>query len=498
MLMRSTPAAFVPSEDMGAIMADIALPPSASTERTEEIAAEIEKIASTIPEIRSILKITGRGMISGAGSNYGMVIMNLRHWDDRKGTGQDVGSIIGQLFAKTSGIRDARVVFFAPPTISGFGISSGFEFQLQDRTGGDIASFYKVSTDFLAALSERPEVQYASTSFSPNFPQYLIDVNVSKVKEAGMTVNEILSALQGYYGGVYASNFNQFGKQFRVMYQAEPGYRANPETLNNIYVRNSSGAMAPITGFITLEKVYGPQVITRFNLFTSIGVNGAPNMGFSSGDAIIAVEEVASQVLPAGYSYEFSGMTREEITAGGQTVFIFLLVIVFVYLLLSAQYESYLLPLAVLLSLPMGLTGTLIFANLFGISNNIYLQITLIMLVGLLAKNAILIVEFALDRRRQGMPLVQAALEGAEARLRPILMTSFAFIFGLVPLMLSSGAGANGNRSIGTGAIGGMLIGTVLGVFVIPVLFIIFQSFQERLRLKPSPPAETPRGSIEP
>lgn len=497
LLMRTTPAAFVPSEDMGSIMADIALPPSASTERTAEIASQIEEIASTIPEIRSILKITGRGMISGSGSNYGMVIMNLKHWDERKGDGQDVESIIGQLFAKTSGIRDAKVVFFAPPTISGFGISSGFEFQLQDRTGGDIASFYKVSTDFLTVLSARPEVQYASTSFSPNFPQYEIDVNVSKVKEAGMSVNDILSALQGYYGGVYASNFNQFGKQFRVMYQAEPAYRANPETLNNIYVRNSNGAMAPITGFITLEKVYGPQVITRFNLFTSIGVNGAPNMGYSSGDAINAVEEVAAEVLPAGYSYEFSGMTREEISAGGQTVFIFMLVIMFVYLLLSAQYESYLLPLAVLLSLPMGLAGTLMFANLFGVSNNIYLQITLIMLVGLLAKNAILIVEFALDRRRQGMPLVQAALEGSEARLRPILMTSFAFIFGLIPLMLSSGAGANGNRSIGTGAIGGMLIGTILGVFVIPVLFIIFQSLQERLRSRPNPSSGTPSGNTE-
>ena len=485
-LMRTTPGAFVPSEDMGSVMADIALPPSASTERTEEITAQIEKIAATIPEISNILKITGRGLISGAGSNYGMVIMKLKNWDERKNDAQDVGSIIQQLFAKTSGIRDARIVFFAPPTISGFGISSGFEFQLQDRTGGGIASFYKVSNDFLSALSARPEVQYASTSFSPNFPQYQIDINVSKVKEAGITVNDILSVLQGYYGGVYASNFNQFGKQFRVMYQAEPSYRANPETLNNIYVRNSAGAMAPISGFITLEKVYGPQVITRFNLFTSIGVNGAPNAGYSSGDAIAAVEEVAAQVLPVGYSYEFSGMTREEISAGGQTVFVFILVIMFVYLLLSAQYESYLLPLAVLLSLPMGLAGTLIFANLFGVSNNIYLQITLIMLVGLLAKNAILIVEFAVDRRRQGMQLVQAALEGAEARLRPILMTSFAFIFGLIPLMLSSGAGATGNRSIGTGAIGGMLIGTLSGVFVIPILFIIFQSLQEKLRSKPT------------
>ena len=426
-------------------------------------------------------------MISGSGSNYGMVIMKLKPWDERKNKSQEVKAIIGQLFAKTSGIRDAKVIFFAPPTLSGFGISGGFSFQLQDKAGRDIASFYKVSTDFIAALNQRPEIQYASTSFNPNFPQYQIDVNVAKVKQAGLTVNDILNTMQGYYGGVYASNFNQFGKQYRVMYQADPSFRANPESLNNIYVRNAAGTMAPITGFITLEKVYGPQSIARFNLFTAIAVTGAPNEGYSSGDAINAIEEVAAATLPAGYGYEFSGLTREELSAGGQTVFIFILIIIFIYFLLSAQYESYLLPFSILLSLPVGLAGALIFANLFDISNNIYLQITLIMLVGLLAKNAILIVEFALDRRRKGMPLIQSAIEGAEARLRPILMTSFAFIFGIMPLMFASGAGANGNRSIGTGAVGGMLIGTLIGVFVIPALFIVFQSLQEKISGAPSP-----------
>ena len=304
---------------------------------------------------------------------------------------------------------------------------------------------------------------------------------MAKAKEAGLSVNDILSTMQGYYGGVYASNFNQFGKQYRVMYQADPAFRANPESLNNIYVRNASGTMAPITGFITLEKVYGPQSIARFNLFTSIGVNGSPNPGYSSGDAIKAIEEVAATSLPVGYGYEFSGLTREELSAGSQTVFIFMLIIVFIYFLLSAQYESYLLPFAILLSLPVGLAGAFLFAKIFGVSNNIYLQITLIMLVGLLAKNAILIVEFALERRRKGMPLIQAAIEGAEARLRPILMTSFAFIFGILPLMLASGAGAAGNRSIGTGAVGGMLIGTLVGIFVIPTLFIVFQGLQEKI-----------------
>ncbi|WP_026259884.1 efflux RND transporter permease subunit [Segetibacter koreensis] len=487
-LMKTTPTGFVPNEDMGTVMSDISLPPGASMERTDEVTKEIGAIAATIPEVENILRISGRGMLSGTGSNYGMVIMRLKNWKEREGKGEDVQSIIGKMFAKTAGIRDARVVFFAPPTIQGFGATGGFEFQLQDKSGGDITTFSKVSTDFLGALNKRPEVQFASTSFNPNFPQYQINVNVARVKEAGLTVNDVLSTMQGYYGGVYASNFNQFGKQYRVMYQAEPAFRANPQGINNIYVRNANGTMAPISEFISLDRVYGPQSISRFNLFTSISVNGSPKPGYSSGDAIKAVREVAAQTLPAGYGYEFSGITREELSAGGQTVFIFTLVLIFVYFLLCAQYESYILPFAVLLSLPIGLCGAFIFASLFGINNNIYLQITLIMLVGLLAKNAILIVEFAVERRRQGMPIVQAATEGAQARLRPILMTSFAFILGLVPLMTASGAGATGNRSIGTGAVGGMLIGTIFGVFVIPVLFIIFQTLQEKISGPPKEP----------
>ncbi|TDH24165.1 efflux RND transporter permease subunit [Segetibacter sp. 3557_3] len=488
LLMETTPTAFVPNEDMGAVMSDIALPPGASLERTDEVTKEIEKIAQTVPEVQTILRITGRGMISGVGSNYGMVIMRLKPWSERSDKGQDVQAIIGRMFAKTAAIRDAKVIFFAPPTIQGFGTTGGFEFQLQDRSGGDIPRFSKISTDFIAALNKRPEIQFASTSFNPNFPQFQINVNVARVKEAGLAVNDVLSTMQGYYGGVYASNFNQFGKQYRVMYQAEPSFRANPEGLNNVYIRNAAGTMAPITEFISLERVYGPQSISRFNLFTSIGINGSPKPGFSSGDAIGAVREVAAQVLPTGYGYEFSGMTREELSAGGQTVFIFMLVLVFVFFLLSAQYESYILPFAVLLPLPIGLAGAFVFAWLFGVTNNIYVQITLIMLVGLLAKNAILIVEFAVERRRSGMELVQSALEGAQARFRPILMTSFAFILGLVPLMMASGAGATGNRSIGTGAVGGMLIGTVFGVFVIPVLFVIFQGLQERISGPPKQP----------
>jgi HAE1 family hydrophobic/amphiphilic exporter-1 len=485
--MKATPTAFVPSEDMGGVMSDIALPPGASLERTEEVTVEIAKIAKTFPEVENVLRITGRGLISGVGNNYGMVIMRLKPWAQRSGKGHDVQTIIGKMFAKTSGIRDAKVIFFGQPTIQGFGMSSGFEFQLQDKSGGDIAKFTKVSNDFLAALNQRPEIQYASTSFNPNFPQYQINVNVAKVKDAGLMVSDVLLTMQGYYGGIYASNFNQFGKQYRVMFQAEPEFRANPASLNTVFIRNGRGIMAPITEFITLEKVYGPQSISRFNLFTSIGVNGAPKPGFSSGDAIRAVQETAASVLPNGYGYEYSGMTREEMSAGGQTAFIFLLVLLFVYFLLSAQYESYVLPFSVLLSLPIGLAGALIFVWMFGITNNIYVQITLIMLVGLLAKNAILIVEFALERRRRGMQISQAALEGAQARLRPILMTSFAFILGLVPLMLASGAGSEGNRSIGTGAVGGMLIGTLFGVFVIPALFVIFQSLHERISGSPQP-----------
>jgi HAE1 family hydrophobic/amphiphilic exporter-1 len=479
--MNTTPKGFVPNEDLGTIMSDISLPASTSQERTNEVIAQIDSIVHAVPEVKNSIRVVGRSMISGSGSSYGMVISRLKPWNERT---RDVKQIIGELFAKTASIKGAKVIFFAPPTIQGFGTSGGFEFQLQDKTGGDINKFNAVGNDFLAALSKRPEIQYASTSFNPNFPQYQIDVNVATVKQAGLTVTDVLSVLQGYYGGVYASNFNKYGKQYRVMFQADAQYRANQASLNNIYVRNASGKMAPVSEFITLTKVYGPQAISRFNLFTSIAVTGNPNNGYSSGDALKAVQEEAAIHLPVGYGYEFSGLSREEMSSGSQTIFIFLLCVVFVYFLLCAQYESYILPLAVLISLPIGLAGVFIFDKIFGIDNNIYTQITLIMLVGLLAKNAILIVEFAVDRRRKGMSIVNSAINGATARLRPILMTSFAFILGLLPLMLSTGVGAAGNKSIGTGAVGGMLIGTIFGIFVIPALFIIFQTLQEKVSNK--------------
>ncbi len=477
-MMKTTPSAFVPSEDQGTVFANISLPPSASMERSDIIAKRVDSIAKTIPGVKNTLRIVGQNFTAGAGSAYSMVIVKLYPWDQRD---LSVDDVIGQLFAKTSGIREASIFFISPPTIQGFGQSGGFEFQLQDKGGHTTADFYKVNNEFLAKLAERPEIQYATTPFNPGFPQYMMDINLAKAKDAGVSVNTILSTMQGYYGGLYASNFNKFGKQYRVMVQASPEFRANTEGLNKIFVRNSAGNMAPITEFVKMTRVFGPESISRFNLFTSISITGAPKPGYSSGDAIKAIQEVAAENLPAGYGYEFSGLTREELASGSETIFIFILCLVFVYFLLSAQYESYILPFAVLFSIPFGLAGAYLFSIIFKLNSNIYLQISLIMLIGLLAKNGILIVEFALDRRRKGLPVVQAAIEGAVARLRPILMTSFAFILGLVPLMFASGAGAVGNKSIGTGAVGGMLIGTILGVFVIPVLFIIFQNLQERI-----------------
>ena len=486
-LLKVTPAGFVPNEDQSFIMADVSLPPASSLERTTAIANHVVDIARQQPEMNSVVRIAGSGIMSGGnGGSYGSLFMNLKPWDQRKGDQHSVGAVINNLFGATAGIKGARVFFMAPPTLEGFGFTSGFEFQVQDRTGGDINHFSDVTNRFLAALNQRPEIQYATSFFNTNFPQYEVEVNVAKCKESNISPATVLNTLQGYYGSIYASNFNEFGKQYRVMIQADAAYRSDVESLDKIFVRTGTGglgtgAMAPITEFVNLKRVYGPEFINRFNLFTSIAVSGAPKPGYSSGDAIKAIQETAAKTLPVGYGYEFSGLTREELSSGSQTMLIFILCLIFVYFLLSAQYESYILPFAVILSLSIGLAGAFIFANIFGVQNNIYLQITLIMLIGLLAKNAILIVEFAVTRRRSGESIVQAAVDGAVARLRPILMTSFAFIFGIMPLMVSSGAGAEGNRSIGTGAVGGMLIGTVFGVFVIPALFILFQSLQERI-----------------
>ncbi|MFD2570435.1 efflux RND transporter permease subunit [Spirosoma soli] len=484
-LMSTTPSSFVPNEDQGTIFALISLPPASSMERTAAITDQVDSIAHTIPAVANTLRIVGQNFIAGTGSAYSMVIIKAKLWDERPD--EPLARIIAEIMGKTSSIRGASIFCISPPTVSGFGTSGGFEFQIQDKSGGTSAQLYKVSQTFLAALAKRPEIQYATTAFNPNFPQYQLDVNVAKCKEAGVAVNAVLGAMQGYYGGLYASNFNQFGKQYRVMVQADYRYRASEQGLSEIYVRTATNAMAPISEFVSLTRVYGPESVSRFNLFSSASVTGAPNPGFSSGDAITAISEVAAQTLPVGYGYEFSGITREELNSGSQTTYILILCIVFVYFLLSAQYESYLLPFAVLLSLPIGLSGTFLFDKIAGIDNNIYTQICLIMLIGLLAKNAILIVEYALARRRAGMDQVEAAVSGAGARLRPILMTSFAFICGLLPLMFASGAGAVGNRAIGTGAVGGMLIGTLCGVFVIPALFFIFQSLQERISGPPKP-----------
>lgn len=486
-LFKTTPSGFIPTEDRGGIMVDISLPPGSTLEQTQRIVNEYDSIVGSMDIVKERMNVVGYSLLNGvAGGSYAFSIIKLQDWGERKDASQSVDAVIGQLFGKTAGIKDANILFFTPPSVSGFGASAGFEMKLQDKADNSWLEMSSVSNEFLQALNARPEIQYAMSSFNPNFPQYQLDINLEKIKDAGLSVSEIFNTLQGYYGGLYTTDFNRFGKQYRVMIQAKPEDRETPETLNSVFVRNANNESVAISQFVSLKRVYGPEFVSRYNLLKAINITGKSNPGYSTGDAIKAIEEVAADHLPKDYGYEFSGMTREEILAGGQSTWVFVLSLIFVYFLLAAQYESYILPLSVLFSLPVGVAGAIWFVDLAGLENNIYFQVSLIMLIGLLSKNAILIVEFALQRRRHGLSLYESAIQGAKARLRPIIMTSFAFIFGMLPLALAGGVGAVGNRSIGTGAAGGMLIGTMVGVLVIPVLFVIFQSIQEKVGHKPS------------
>ena len=494
--MKVTPTGMVPTEDTGTIMGAVTLPPGTSQERAQEIFDRVDSLVASDPAVQSRTIIAGYSFIGGQGPGYGSVIIKLKPWEERSML-QNADMVYATLFMRAQKvIKDAQVLFFAPPMIPGYSASSDIELNMQDKTGGSLEHFQKVVNDYMSALQSRPEVNSAQTTFNPSFPQYQLDIDAAACKKAGISPSSILTTMQGYFGGLYASNFNRFGKMYRVMIQAEPDATKNLESLNSIKVRNGN-EMAPITQFVSLKKVYGPDIISRFNLYTSIKVMVAPASGYTSGQALQAISEVAKENLPAGFSYELGGMAREEASSSGSaTGLIFVLCFVFVYLLLSAQYESYILPLAVLLSVPFGLMGSFVFVNGFAalgsipalkmilgtMSNDIYMQIALIMLMGLLAKNAILIVEFALDRRKQGMSISWAAVLGAAARLRPILMTSLAMIIGLIPLMLAMGVGAHGNRTLGASAIGGMLIGMIFQIFIVPVLFVVFQWLQERFK----------------
>ena len=484
LLMRSTPSALVPNEDTGTFFVMIDMPPGTSQERTLEVMHKVDGILSQIPAVEYRQMIDGYSFIAGAGPTYGTFIVKLKDWSKRDKKTESVDAIIGMVYGMTSKlITDGRVIAFAPPMITGYSVTNGFELKMQDKTGGDINNFFAIVQNFLAQLNAQPEIQMAYTTFNPTFPQYKIDIDAAKAQQAGLSTSTILSTMQGYFGSMYVSNFNRFGKIYRVMMQAPPEARVSMESLKNIKVRSANGNMASLENFVTLEKVYGPDLLNRFNLFTAIAVTGNPAEGYSSGQALAAVERVAAETLPTGFGFEYAGMTREEggSSSSNATALIFGLCLLFVYLLLSAQYESYIIPWAVILSIPFGLMGSFIFAKIFDISNNIYLQISLIMLIGLLAKNAILIVVFALERRRTGMSVINAAIQGAAARLRPILMTSLALIIGLLPMMFASGVGANGNRALGVGSIGGMLIGMILQIFFVPALFVIFQLIQEKI-----------------
>ena len=479
--MNTTPTGMVPNEDTGTLMGAVTLPPGTSQDRSEKILARVDSLIASDPAVLSRTMISGFSFIGGQGPSYGSFIIKLKDWDERSMI-QNSDVVVGSLYMRAQKIiKEAQVLFFAPPMIPGYSASTDIEVNMQDKTGGDLNKFYGNVKKFLAELNKRPEIQTAQTQYNPNYPQYMVDVDVAKTKQAGISPSSVLSVMQGYLGGLYASNFNAYGKLYRVMIQAGPESRMRPDDLSKIYVRCADGTMSPVSEFVNLKKIYGPSNITRFNLFTSMDVSVTPNTGYSTGDGMKAIAEVAKETLPEGYGYEYSGLTRSEAESSNSTGLIFALCIVFVYLILSAQYESYILPLSVVLSIPFGLAGSFIFTNLFGHSNDIYMQISLIMLIGLLAKNAILIVQFALERRRTGMAIKYSAILGAGARLRPILMTSLAMVIGLLPLMFASGVGKNGNQTLGAAAVGGMLIGTICQVFVVPALFAVFQWLQEKL-----------------
>jgi HAE1 family hydrophobic/amphiphilic exporter-1 len=486
-MMNTTPSGFIPTEDQSFVLLSLNLPPGSSLDRTEAVTKKVDSLLSEVQGVDRRGIVTGLNIVASATSSaYATGFIKLKSQKDRVGA-KSIEEVMAAINQKLSVIKEASIFVFTVPTVQGFGNTSGFEFIVEDRAGGSLEKLGSVANGFIGELMKRKEIAYAFTTFNTSNPQYMLDIDDAKAKQLGVSVSDILNTLQVYYGSSFASDFNRFGKYYRVIVQADVPYRTDPTTLDGIYVKNDQQKMVPVTTLVQLRRVYGSETVNRTNLFNAVTINGTVKPGFSSGDAIKAIQEVAAQYLPRGYSYEWSGMTREEEGATSQTTLIFILSVVFVYFLLSAQYESYILPFAVLLSIPTGILGVFIFINLTGIENNIYVQVGLIMLIGLLAKNAILIVEYAVQRRRSGMVLRAAALEAARLRLRPILMTSFAFIVGLLPLTWATGGSALGNRSIGTGAVGGMLTGVILGVFIVPVLFVIFQYVQEKVVGKPKP-----------
>ena len=484
MMMRSAPTGFIPTEDQGFIVFSVNLPPGASLDRTQKVMNRVDSLLAEVEAVERRAVITGLNIVANAkSSNYAVGFIRMKP-PGKRGVTNSVEGVMGILNQKLSVIKDASIFLFQFPTVQGFGNTSGFEFILQDRTGGPLDKLGNTAYGFIGELMQRKEIAYAFTTFNTGNPQYMLDINDAKARQLGVSISDLLQTLQVYYGSSFASDLNRFGKFYRVIVQADVPYRAEASSMDNVFVKNNLGEMVPVNTLVSLQRVYGPETVNRNNLFNAVTINGMAKPGYSSGDAIKAVQEVADKYLPRGFSYEWSGMSREEIGAGSQTTLIFLLSVIFVYFLLAAQYESYILPLAVIFTVPAGIFGVFLFIKLFGIENNIYVQVGLIMLIGLLAKNAILIVEYALQRRRTGMSLMASALEASQLRLRPILMTSFAFIVGLLPLTWAKGGSALGNRSIGTGALGGMLTGVLIGIFLIPVLFVIFQYLQEKVGRK--------------